>query len=38
LERLVGKDEHVYEIIDDRGDIDVIVQAVREAARAKPTR
>ena len=38
LRTLVGKDEAVYEIIDDSGDIDAIVQAVREAARARPTR
>jgi DNA-binding NtrC family response regulator len=37
LTRLIGKDEKVYEIIDDAGDIDAIVQAVREAARARPT-
>jgi hypothetical protein len=35
---LVGKDDHVYEVLDDGGDIDAIVQAVREAARARPTR
>jgi DNA-binding response OmpR family regulator len=38
LERLVGSDERVYEIVNDRDDIDAIVQAVREAARARPTR
>jgi DNA-binding NarL/FixJ family response regulator len=37
LTRLVGKDETVYEILDDGADIDTIVQAVREAARARPT-
>jgi CheY-like chemotaxis protein len=37
LSRLVGRDEKVYEVLDDRGDIDTIVQAVREAARARPT-
>ena len=37
VRRLVGKDERVYEIIDDRADTDAIVQAVREAARARPT-
>jgi DNA-binding NarL/FixJ family response regulator len=35
---LVGRDDKVYEILDDGGDIDAIVQAVREAARARPTR
>jgi DNA-binding NarL/FixJ family response regulator len=38
LTRLVGKDEKVYEILDDRADIDAIVQAVREASRSRPTR
>jgi DNA-binding NarL/FixJ family response regulator len=37
VSRLIGKDEKVYEILDDRDDIDAIVQAVREAARARPT-
>jgi DNA-binding NarL/FixJ family response regulator len=38
LRELVGKDGAIYEIIDDSDDIDDIVQAVREAARARPTR
>jgi CheY-like chemotaxis protein len=38
LRRQLGRDEDVYEIIDDGNDIDAIVQAVREAARARPTR
>ena len=37
IRKLVGKDDKVYEVLDDGGDIDVIVQAVREAARARPT-
>ena len=37
LAKLVGKDEKVYEVLDDRADIDTIVQAVREAAKARPT-
>jgi CheY-like chemotaxis protein len=37
IARLVGKDEKVYEVLDDHADIDAIVQAVREAARARPT-
>jgi DNA-binding response OmpR family regulator len=37
LAKLVGRDERVYEILNDGGDIDSIVQAVREAARARPT-
>jgi len=37
LSRLVGRDEKIYEVLDDHGDIDAIVQAVREAARARPT-
>ena len=35
LERIVGRDEKIYEIIDDGADIDVIVQAVRQAARSR---
>ena len=37
LAKLVGRDETVYEILNDGADIDAIVQAVREAARARPT-
>ena len=35
LERIVGRDEKIYEIIDDGADIDAIVQAVRQAARSR---
>lgn len=38
LARLVGKDERVYEVLDDGADVDAIVQAVREAYRSRPTR
>ena len=38
LGQLVGRDEQVYEILNDGADIDAIVQAVREASRARPTR
>ena len=38
VRRLAGRDDKIYEIVDDGGDIDAIVQAVREAARARPTR
>ena len=37
LARVAGKDERIYEILDDGADIDAIVQAVREAVRARPT-
>ena len=37
LAQMVGRDEKIYEILDGGGDIDAIVQAVREAARARPT-
>jgi DNA-binding NarL/FixJ family response regulator len=36
LRQLVGRDDKIYEILDDGGDIDAIVQAVREAARMRP--
>lgn len=38
LEPLVGKDDEVYQIVEDGSDIDAIVQAVREAARARAVR
>jgi DNA-binding NarL/FixJ family response regulator len=38
LRRFVGRDESIYEIIEGTSDIDAIVQAVREAARARPTK
>lgn len=38
LQQFVGRDEAIYEVLDDRDDIDAIVQAAREAARARPTR
>jgi len=37
LSRLVGRDEKIYEVLDDRAHIDAIVQAAREASRARPT-
>jgi DNA-binding NarL/FixJ family response regulator len=37
LQRTVGKDETIYEILEDGADVDAIVQAVREAAKARPT-
>lgn len=37
VRQLVGKDERVYEVLDDRADTDAIVQAVREASRSRPT-
>jgi DNA-binding NarL/FixJ family response regulator len=37
LRRVVGRDQSVYEIIEGAGDIDAIVQAVREASRARAT-
>ena len=38
LSRVVGRDEKVYEIVEDGTDIDAIVQAVKEASKARPTR
>jgi DNA-binding response OmpR family regulator len=37
LAKLVGRDEKIYEVLNGDEDIDAIVQAVREAARARPT-
>jgi len=38
LARIIGRDETIYEILEDGADVDAIVQAVREAAKARPTR
>ena len=38
LRHLVGRDESIYEVIEGTDDVDAIVQAVREAARARPTK
>ena len=37
LTKIVGRDEKIYEVLDDSADIDAIVQAVREAEGARPT-
>jgi DNA-binding NarL/FixJ family response regulator len=38
LARMVGRDESIYEILNDGADVDQIVDAVRQASRARPTR
>lgn len=38
LKEVVGTDDTVYEIVGEPSDLDAIVQAVREASRARPTR
>jgi DNA-binding NarL/FixJ family response regulator len=38
LTKTMGKDEAVYEILEDGADVDAIVQAVREASKARATR
>jgi DNA-binding NtrC family response regulator len=38
LEALAGPDMHIYEIVGKPVDLDAIVQAVREALKARPTR
>ena len=35
VETLVGRDERVYEVVGKADDLDAIVQAVREAVRAR---
>jgi DNA-binding response OmpR family regulator len=35
VERLAGRDERIYEIVDEPWDLDNIVHAVKEAARAR---
>jgi DNA-binding NarL/FixJ family response regulator len=37
VERLIGRAAHMYEVIGKRFDLNAIVDAVREAARARPT-
>jgi CheY-like chemotaxis protein len=38
LQQLVGLDEQVYEIVGEPDEIAEVVRAVKEAARARPTR
>jgi hypothetical protein len=38
VHQVVGKDETVYEIVGLEEDLRTIVQAVKEASRARPTR
>jgi CheY-like chemotaxis protein len=38
VEKVVGPDETVYEVIGEPKDIDEVVRAVKEATRARPTR
>ena len=35
---LLGRDERVYEVVDRTEDLMLLVQAVKEASRARPTR
>ena len=38
VQELVGHDERVYEVVDRREDLMTLVQAVKEASRARDTR
>lgn len=38
VETLVGRDQRVYEVIGKPADLGLIVRAVKEAGRARPTR
>jgi len=38
VENLAGTDETIYEIVGKAYDLDLLVQAVKEAARSRPTR
>ena len=38
VQRVVGADETVYEILGQDADLATVVQAVREASKARPTR
>jgi hypothetical protein len=37
-QKLIGKDEHVYEVVGKEEDLGRIVDAIKEASRARPTR
>jgi CheY-like chemotaxis protein len=38
VQKIVGTDETVYEVVGEADDIGEVVRAVREASRARPTR
>ena len=38
VQKLVGRDERVYEVVDRDEDLGRIVQAIKDASRARPTR
>ena len=38
VQKLVGRDEKVYEVIDKKEDLGRIIQAIKDASRARPTR
>ena len=38
VEKLVGRDERVYEVVGKPADLALVVRAVKEAGRARPTR
>jgi len=38
VSNLVGRDERIYEVVDRQEDLMKLVQAVKEASRARPTR
>ena len=38
VEKIAGTKQHIYEIIGKPFDLDQVVQAVKEASRARPTR
>jgi hypothetical protein len=37
VQKLVGRDERVYEVVDKKEDLDLIIQAIKDASRARPT-
>jgi hypothetical protein len=38
VQKLVGRDEKVYEVVDKNEDLDRIIDAIKDASRARPTR
>lgn len=38
VQKLVGRDEKVYEVVDKTENLDRIIKAIKDASRARPTR
>ena len=38
VQKLAGRDEKVYEVVDKHANLDRIIRAIKDASRARPTR